>query len=167
MGCSLSCTNTKNLTGSKTEPVSETEKTINKVVMAAYAAISFEKGSTPDYAEIKSLFTPKATLVNFAADSPQFVYIDEFIAGFKAGVDSGNMTAFKEIELGGETEYFGNIGHRITAYASYFNGLEEIGQKGVNSFQLVKLKGQWLINSIIWDIEKTGQSIPERYLKHN
>ena len=93
-----------------------------------------------------------------------------FIGGKKVyylvegGIDGGEMIAFNEVELGGKTEYFGKIGHRISAYASYFDGAEEIGEKGVNSFQVLKVNGKWLINSIIWDVEKNGQSIPERYL---
>ena len=143
-------------------PVSEEE--INQVVKDAYAAISFEPGSTPDFKAMKAIFMPEATLYNFRGDSLKFYYIDEFITGFKSGIDDGKMTAFNEVELGGETEFFGNIGHRISAYASYFDGAEEIGEKGVNSFQVLKVNGKWLINSIIWDVEKNGQALPERYL---
>ncbi len=144
--------------------VSEKEKAINQVVKDAYASISFEKGATLDYEALRALFTSDATLYNFRGDSLAFSNIDDFIAGFKAGIDSGEMIAFNEVELGGETEYFGKIGHRISAYASYFDGSEEIGEKGVNSFQVIKVNGKWLINSIIWDVEKNGQSIPKRYL---
>jgi hypothetical protein len=144
--------------------VSEKEKAINQVVKDAYAFITFEKGTTPDYEALRALFTTDATLYNFRGDGLEFSFIDDFIAGFKVGIDSGEMIAFKEVELGGKTEYFGNIGHRISAYASYFDGAEEIGEKGVNSFQVLKVNGKWLINSIIWDVEKNGQSIPERYL---
>ncbi len=144
--------------------ISEKEKAINQVVKDAYALISFEKGTTLDYEALKAIFTPNATLYNFRGDSLAFSNIDDFIAGFKASIDDGEMIAFKEIELGGKTEYFGKIGHRISAYASYFDGSEEIGEKGVNSFQVLKVNDKWLINSIIWDVEKNGQSIPKKYL---
>ena len=144
--------------------VSETEKAINQLVTDAYAVITFKKGTTPNYVAMKALFTPKATLYNFRDDSLKFYFIDDFIAEFKAGNFAGELKAFDEVELGGETEFFGKIGHRISAYASYFNGAEEIGERGVNSFQVLNVNGKWLINSIIWDIEKGGQAIPERYL---
>lgn len=143
---------------------SQTEKAINQVVTDAYKVITFPKGSTPDYNAMKTLFMPKATLHNFRNDSLKSYLIDEFIAEFKAGNFAGDLLAFDEVELGGETEYFGNIGHRISAYASYFNGAEAVGERGVNSFQVLKVNGKWLINSIIWDVEKSGQSIPGRYL---
>ncbi len=144
--------------------VSEKEKAINQVVKDAYAFISFEKGTTLDYEALRAIFTADATLYNFRGDSLAFSNIDDFIAGFKVSIDGGKMIAFNEVELGGKTEYFGKIGHRISAYASYFDGANEIGEKGVNSFQVLKVNGKWLINSIIWDVEKNGQSIPERYL---
>jgi hypothetical protein len=103
-------------------------------------------------------------LVNFREDSLNSYYIDEFIEEFKAGNFADELTAFDEVELGGETEYFGKIGHRISAYATKFNGTNEIGERGVNSFQVLKVNGKWLINSIIWDVEKSGQSIPKRYI---
>jgi len=149
----------------KTETtVSEKEKAINQVVKDAYAFISFEKGTTLDYEALRAIFTADATLYNFRGDSLAFSNIDDFIAGFKASIDGGEMIAFNEVELAGKTEYFGKIGHRISAYASYFDGADEIGEKGVNSFQVLEVNGKWLINSIIWDVEKDGQSIPERYL---
>ena len=144
--------------------VSETEQAINQLVTDAYKVITFKKGTTPDYVAMKSIFTPQATLYNFREDSLTFYFIDDFIEEFKAGNFAGELTAFDEVELGGETEYFGKIGHRISAYSTKFNGSEEIGERGVNSFQVLKVNGKWLINSIIWDIEKNGQPIPKRFL---
>jgi len=154
----------KEVTTEKEVTISETEKAINQLITDAYKVITFKKGTTPDYVAMKSIFTPKATLINFREDSLNSYYIDEFIEEFKAGNFAGELTAFDEVELGGETEYFGKIGHRISAYATKFNGAEEVGERGVNSFQVVKVNGKWLINSIIWDIEKSGQPIPKRYI---
>lgn len=145
-------------------PVSATEKAINQAVLNAYESISFEVGTTPNYEALEAIFAPDAMLYNFRGDTLEGYNIDEFLVGFKAGIEGGNMTGFNEIELGGETEYFGNIGHRISAYGSYINGADEIGEKGVNSFQLLKIDGKWLVSSIIWDVEKEGEEIPERYL---
>ena len=154
----------KETTTEKEMTISETEQAINQLITDAYKVISFEKGTTPDYVTMKSLFTPKATLINFRKDSLNSYYIDEFIEEFKAGNFAGELTAFDEVELGGESEYFGKIGHRISAYATKFNGDEEIGERGVNSFQVLNVNGKWLISSIIWDIEKSGQPIPKRYI---
>lgn len=140
------------------------EQGINQAVRNAYALISFDEGSTPDYEALKSVFMPQATFYNFAADSLRFQFLDEFVAGFKGAIDAGSLMAFKEVELGGKTEYFGKVGHRMSAYGSYINGSEEILAKGVNSFQVLKVDGKWLVNSIIWDIEKMDQPIPDKFL---
>lgn len=144
--------------------VSKKENAINQAVKDAYALISFEKGTTLDHEALRAIFTNDATTYNFRGDSLVFSNIDDFISGFKGAINNGEMTAFNEVKLWGKTEYFGNIGHRISAYASYFDGAEKIGEKGVSSLQVVKVDGGWLINSIIWDVKKTGQSIPVTYL---
>lgn len=155
-------------TKAKTEvTISQTEKEINQLITDAYKAISFEKGTTPDYLALKSLFTPKATLYNFTGDSLNFYFIDDFIEEFKAGFVAGELnasTAFEESELGGETEYFGKVGHRVSAYVTKYNGADEAGERGINNFQVIKINGKWLINSIVSDTEKDGQAIPKRYI---
>ena len=169
----ISCTSTAEQEGAIEIPsqaeaaVSEEEIAINQAVLDAYAAISFEEGTAPDYDAIGALFTPTATMHNFRHDSLQSFDITLFIGGLKGAVDAGAMKSFREVELGGETEYFGHIAHRISSYASYFDGSGEIGERGVNSFQLLKIDGQWIINSVIWDVEKEGQSIPDRYIVEN
>lgn len=166
-GC-FACAPTDNsseesVAGSSTTITPE-EEAINQVVQDAYSVISFEKGTKPDYAALAAIFTPDATLANFRNDTLESYSISEFIAGYKSAIDGGSMQAFREVELGGKTEYFGKIGHRISAYASYIDDAEEIGEKGVNSFQVMKVNGKWLISSIIWDVEKEGQLIPDKYL---
>ena len=145
-------------------PVSEEEKAINQLVADAYKALNFKTGTQPDYEAIKALFTAKATLVNMGGESPEFSFIDDFIAGFKAAIDAGELTSVREWELGGETESFGKIGHRISASNAIFNENEEAEEKNVNSFQVVKVDGKWLINSIVWDVESEGMPIPVQYL---
>ena len=137
---------------------------IDRAVRNAYAVISFEEGSTPDYDDMASIFTSNATMYNFRYDSLAAFDITLFIESYKDAIDRGAITSFSEVELGGKTEYFGNVAHRMSAYASYFNGSDEIGERGVNSFQLLKVDGEWIINSVIWDVEKEGQPIPPRFL---
>lgn len=147
-----------------TATVSAEEMAIDKAVRNAYAAISFEEGNVPDYDAIAALFTANATMYNFRYDSLAAFDITVFVESYKRAIEGGSITSFQEVELGGKTEYFGNVAHRISAYASYFNGSDQIGERGVNSFQLLKINGEWIINSVTWDIEKDGQPIPGKYL---
>ena len=152
------------LTSDAMHSVSEEQQAIDQAVLDVYKSISFTENAAPDFDYIASLFTPTATMYNFRYDSLAAFDITVFIESFEAAVDRGAMTSFSEVELGGKTEYFGHVAHRMSSYASYFNGSDEIGERGVNSFQLLKIDGKWIVNSVIWDVEKEGQPIPERYL---
>ncbi len=143
------------------QSVSTEEKAINQKVLDAYALISFEKGNKPNFDAFYDVFTPYATLLNFRNDSIEKFSISDFKVMFEEMVNSGQVESFHEVELSGETEYFGKIGHRISTYATYINTQDSIAERGINSFQLINLDGKWMVNSIIWDIEKPGQPIPD------
>jgi len=166
----LSCTpatnegETQEVAPMEEEPVSATEMAINQAVKDAYTVISFEEGGAPDFEAMRALFTTDAMFHNFRQDTLQSYGIDQFIEGLKGAVEGGTMKAFDEVELGGKTEYFGQIGHRISSYASYFDGADEIGERGVNSFQLLQIDGKWRISAVIWDVEDEKLPIPEKYL---
>ncbi len=159
------CTNTAETPAPQEEapPISEAEKAINQLVLDAYAAISFDEGTTPNYNALREVFTPDAIFQHFRFDTLSTATFEQFLAGYKASVEGGQLTAFNEVELGGVTEHFGKVGHRISAYASYINSADEIGERGVNSFQVIKVDGEWRVNSIVWDVEKEGQAIPSAY----
>lgn len=166
MACTPSAENagSEDTTDAEETTPSPEEAAINQAVLDAYAVISYEEGETPDYDKMAEIFTPNAVLQNFRYDTLQSYPISTFIKNFKASVESGQRKSFQEAELGGETEYFGKIGHRISAYASYVDGEAEPRERGVNSFQLMKMDGKWRVSSIIWDVEKESQPIPDRYL---
>jgi hypothetical protein len=142
--------------------ISEEENAINETVKNVYACLSFEEDSAPNYEDFKAYFIPEATMYDYSGDSLAIFSIDDWTSDLKALVDEGQITSLKVIEGGGETEYFGKIANRISVNVDYFNESEE-AEKGLNSIQLVKVNGRWLINSITWDVEKEGQPIPEKY----
>ncbi len=144
-------------------PVSDTEKAINKVVTDVYDVIGVIDGQVPDLDAIRAHFTTDAVFKNFRHDTLQNYGIDQFIGGYENAIQSGQLQDFREVEINGYTEYFGKVAHRISSYASYFGGAEEPGERGINSFQLINLDGKWLVSAVIWDIEKEGQAIPEKY----
>ena len=76
-----------------------------------------------------------------------------------AGADWSNV-----VKTGVFLKNMNDFGAVNEIYASYFDEAEEAGQRGVNSFQVIKIDGKWLISSIIWDVEKNEQPIPGKYL---
>jgi len=152
-------------TTGKTYTVPE-DSAITKAVHDAYAAISFKEGEQPRYGEIGNYFIPEAQLINFRTDTPQIVDIKHFIDPlYKSFVETNHIKMFYEEELFGRTEQFGRVAHRISTYVTYLNTRDKPEERGVNSFQLIKVKGVWKVSSIIWDVEKSTLKVPDYYLK--
>lgn len=137
---------------------------INQAVMRAYNAISFKPGTQPDFSAIEAAFLPDATFVSFRGGKQRKSTLAEYLSNYRSMIESGKVSSFQEVELGGKTEYFGHIGHRISAYGSYVNDSDKIVERGVNSFQVMKVDGQWLVYTVIWDVASEEQVIPSKYL---
>jgi hypothetical protein len=140
------------------------EDAIKKAVADAYQIISFKQGQTLNYDSIRTSFIPQAQLMNFRTDSLQVLTLDQFIIVYKDFVKSAGITSFYEKEVFGKTDQFGKIAQRISTYASYINTMDSVGERGVNSFQLVKTPNGWRVSSIIWDVERPSQPVPDYYL---
>ena len=103
-------------------------------------------------------------MINYITDTAQILSIDDFVKAFKNYVQTTNIQTFNEQEIYGRTDQFGNIAQRISSYKTYINSNDIVKERGVNSFQLIKTPQGWKVSSIIWEVEKTGLSIPDAYL---
>jgi len=148
----------------KTESMSTDDAAIKKAVDDAYAWISFKKGSKPDYEKIHDYFMPTAILGFFPNDTLQVLSLEQFVTGYKNMIDQGQIQSFYEEEMYGKTDQYGRIAQRLSSYKTYINTMDSVSERGVNSFQLIKTPAGWKISSIIWDTEKKGMSIPDKYL---
>lgn len=140
------------------------EAAIKKAVDDAYAAISFKADEQPRYDSIKYSFSPQAQLINYIADTAQILSIDNFIKAYRNYIETTKITLFKEEEVYGRTDQFGNIAQRISTYKTYINNMDIVKERGVNSFQLIKTPQGWRVSSLIWDVEKANLKIPDAYL---
>lgn len=162
--CSCNSSNTNSGSVSNNNYTAPDDAAIKKAVNDAYASISFNSGEKPRYDSIKDYFIPQAQLINFIEDTAQILSINDFVSAFKAYVDSSKIQIFKEQEIYGRTDQFGNIAQRISSYKTYINSVDIVKERGVNSFQLIKTPQGWKVSSIIWNVEKSGLSIPDYYL---
>ena len=162
--CNSSNTNTNANSGNNGYIVPD-DAAIKKAVDDAYASISFKNGEQPQYDNIKNYFIPQAQLINFIGDTAQILYIDDFVKAFKNYVETTGIQSFREQEIYGRTDQFGNIAQRISTYKTYVNSADIVKERGINSFQLIKTPQGWRVSSLIWDVEKTGNSIPDYYLE--
>lgn len=137
------------------------------IVAAVYDVISGGAGEERDWDRWRSLFLPGARLipVGMTADGQvrhRVMSPEDYVEG------SGPMlklNGFFEQEVFEVTEAFGQIAHRFSTYESRRSPDDaQPFQRGINSFQLMNDGTRWWIVSIMWDSERPGNPIPERYL---
>jgi hypothetical protein len=136
---------------------------IDKLAEALYSCISFRKGERPDLERLRGLCIEEGMLIN--NNDPLIFTIDQFLAAIDDQLSAGSLRSFSEREVAERTEIFGKVAHRFSAYEARFDPDDpEPLSIGINSIQLVKVGGSWLVSSLVWNDEAEDRRIPERYL---
>ena len=129
---------------------------ITKAVNDAYASISGPIGQKRDFAHMRSLFAPNALLRVIEPKGLRGGTLEDYIR------DAGpflEKDGFTERELAHRVEVYGNLAQVWSAY----EGKTAAGSwntRGINSIQLVKMNGRWLIASILWQQETPQLPLP-------
>jgi hypothetical protein len=139
---------------------------IRKPILDLYQNLKVENENTPNFEYIFSLFTKTGKLGYVKEDSLVLKSPEEYFRGIQGGIDTGSIKLLHEWEIKGKTEHFGNIAHHISTYGVYFGTTDSIAERGVTSFQLVKIKGDWKIQSMIWKTENENLRIPLNYIEN-
>ena len=129
---------------------------INQTIHDTYAVISGPAGQKRDFDKMRALFAPGALLRVITPKGIRGGTLDDYIA--KSGPIL-EKEGFTEHELGRRTEVYGTL---ATVWSSY-DGRTQSGsfhERGINSFQLVKVDGKWLVASILWQEEGTPVVFP-------
>lgn len=127
---------------------------IGAAIDAVYAVISGPVGKPRDWARMRTLFTPEARLTPIGSKGPVGGTVEDYIA--KSG-ELLTKSGFTERELARRVEIYGNLAH---AWSSYEGVGDKIKVRGINSFQLVKRDGRWLVQSILWQAENAATPLP-------
>ncbi len=134
---------------------------IDATVHAVYDVISGPAGQKRDFDKMRALFAPGALLRVITPKGVRGGSLDDYIA--KSGPIL-EKEGFTEKELGRRTEVYGNL---ATVWSSY-DGRTASGsfhERGINSFQLVKVDGKWLVASILWQEEGKQFPLPKDMLR--
>ena len=134
--------------------VPDERQAIGAAIDAVYAVISGPAGKARDWARMRTLFTPEARLTAIGAKGPVGGTVEDYIA--KSG-PLLTKSGFTERELARRVEIYGNLAH---AWSSYEGTGDKIRVRGINSFQLVKRDGRWLVQSILWQAENAATPLP-------
>ena len=133
---------------------------INQAVHDTYAVISGPPGQKRDFDKMRSLFAPGATLKAIGPKGLHGGTLEDYISRNR---DILEKEGFTERELGRRTEVWGGL---ATVWSAY-DGRTASGsfhERGINSFQLVKIDGKWLVASILWQEESPGNPLPKDLL---
>jgi len=137
---------------------------IDTAVRACYDVISGPAG-TRDWVRFRSLFSEGARLIPIRQTDqgslPSVMTPDDYQK--RAGANF-EKSAFYESEVARRVETFGDIAHVFSTYESRRAPGEKPFARGINSFQLVKTGAGWKIMTILWDSEREGLMIPDKYL---
>jgi len=129
---------------------------IDKTVHAVYDVISGPPGQKRDFNRMRSLFAPGATMKAIGPKGLRGGTVEDYISRNSAILEKEGFT---ERELGHRVELWGNL---ATVWSSY-DGRTANGsfhERGINSFQLVKVDGRWLVASILWQEETPENPLP-------
>jgi hypothetical protein len=136
---------------------------IQEVIDLFYEVSSFKDIGNADPQSFKQPFTETAVLGSVKEGEPVLRSIGEYVEIRKNMKERGRPTSLVEWELNGKTDVFGNVAHRVSVYTVQLNGQEEPAERGVMFFQLVKSKGQWKIQSLLWQAETDELKIPTEF----
>lgn len=137
---------------------------LDAIVGALYASVSFPPGGSPDWTRLRSLFHPGGRLIPPAADEPvQALPVEEFVRLSSRFIRTSELQArgFHEAEVSRRTETFGRIAHVFSVYESrHTPGDREPFSRGINSIQLVFDGGRWWVLTVLWEVEGPDRPIP-------
>ena len=125
---------------------------------AVYAVISGPVGAKRDWDAMRALMTPTARLTPIGPNGPTAVSVDGYI---ERSEQSLMQIGFHEVETGNRTEIYGNLAHVWSAYegrAGSYDG--DIIVTGINSFQLIKIDGEWKVDTILWQAASDALPVP-------
>jgi len=121
---------------------------IENTLFATYNVISGPAGRR-DWDRFKELFAPGARLISVRDGKTEVMTPEEFQAKSKPYFDEHG---FFERPTSNKIERYKDVAHVYSVYESrHASNDAEPFTRGVNSFQLVKLNGRWMVQTILWE----------------
>ncbi len=150
------------------KPAKEPVETAEEVVTKLYELVTFTAGTQPDWDKVRSVFATEAIVVlRTARDKTTLFDVDGFVADFVrfAETPAAKERGFTEKVLRTKAMVFGDIAHILVLYEASINESQRPPQQGIDSFQLVRKGGRWLIVSITNEIVTPDRPIPPELQK--
>jgi hypothetical protein len=133
---------------------------ISDIVRAFLAAFVSGPSAPARLSRLESLFVPEAVIVRTCGGEPAVYGVDSFIAPRRALLTSGALVDFREWELRGRIEIFGDMALYFGSYAKA--GVQDgtpFSARGMKSLHLVRTSSGWRISAAVWDDERDGVTV--------
>jgi hypothetical protein len=143
-------------------------KSVESIVAALYDVISGPPGAKHDWDRMRSLFTVDARLIAVGKRGEvvrsRVFSVDDYVKLSGPVIEKGG---FVEREIAHRTEQFANIAHVFSTYESRIKVDDKKPfARGINSIQLYNDGSRWWIETVYWQDESGGTTLPDKYL-HN
>ncbi|QIG44323.1 nuclear transport factor 2 family protein [Nocardioides anomalus] len=120
---------------------------------------AFTSGPAPDVARrmvaLREVLLPQALVVRTCGGEPTAYDVEGFIAPREALLTDGTLSEFREWEVEGRTEVYGDIAHHWCTYAKEgVQGGAPMSGRGAKTLQLVRTGAGWRISAAAWDDER-------------
>ena len=142
-------------------PLKEDVTSLDGIINAYYEVVSGPAGPKQTGRDI-SIHHPSANVMISGVDKDGKRFLNAMtLKEFHATMTPG---AFYEKEIHRVTETFGNITHVWSTYEYRYAPDGPPSGRGINSIQLYNDGTRWWILSWVYDSERTGNPIPEKYV---
>jgi hypothetical protein len=141
-------------------PIDADRAEIAGIVRTFFAAFTSGPDSTDRLDALRQVFLPEAVIIRTGGGEPAVYDVDGFIAPRQELLASGTLTDFREWELSGRTEIFGDIAQHFCGYAK--SGVQDgtpFTARGMKTLQFVRTPAGWRISAAAWDDEREGLTI--------
>jgi len=134
--------------------VTDDRAQIEEVVRTFFTAFTSGAGVESRLDGLRDVLLPEALVVR-TCGAPMSYDVAGFIEPRRELLTSGRVTDFREWEVDGTTEVYGDVAHRWCSYAKAWteDGAQRTGA-GAKSIQLVRTGAGWRISAVAWDDER-------------
>jgi hypothetical protein len=143
-----------------TDGVAADRAAIADIVRTFFAAFTSGPDSAARLDALRAAFLPEAVIIRTCGGEPAVYDLDSFIAPRQALLSGGTLVDFREWELSGHTEMFGDIAQHFCGYAKA--GVQDgkpFTARGMKTLQFIRTSAGWRISAAAWDDERDGLRI--------
>src|SRR5690349_14988998 len=129
--------------------VADDRAAISGIVRTFFAAFTSDADCIARLDALRQVFLPEAVIVRTCGGAPTVYGVDSFIAPRQELLTNGVLTEFREWEVSGHTEIFGDIAQHFCGYAKAGtqNGTPFTG-RGMKTLQFVRTSAGWRISAV-------------------